>query len=201
MYFSWSDPPVQQAINATLLIQYDLVRVYAQHIVDASIGSLIQKVCCPQTEIQEMDITWSADQVTMLLQLDLGLRTTYFLYKGAHYYQQKDEAAMGSPVVANIYMYVEMFKGLALKTIWHPAFERGMLMLHFVSLMKRMQDLFLHYLNSLRPTIQFIVKLEKDRSLPFLDTLLTRRGWEYGHWSVLYIHKLLYLQCIPLAIL
>ena len=34
---------------------------------------------------------------------------------------------------------------------------------------------FLDYLNSLRPTIQFTIKLEEDGHLPFLDTLLTRR--------------------------
>ena len=44
----------------------------------------------------------SADHITHLLHL--CLRTTYFIYKG-QYYQQKDGAAMGSPVspvVANI---------------------------------------------------------------------------------------------------
>ena len=45
----------------------------------------------------------TAEQVTHLL--DLCLRTTYFMYQG-EYYQQKDEAAMESPVspvVINIY--------------------------------------------------------------------------------------------------
>ena len=34
---------------------------------------------------------------------------------------------------------------------------------------------FLDYLNSLRPTIQFTMEFEKNRSVPFLDTFLTRR--------------------------
>ena len=54
-------------------------------------------------------------QITHLM--DLCLRTTYFLENGA-YHQQKDGAAMGSPVVANI--YVEMFEGLALTTNLAP---------------------------------------------------------------------------------
>ena len=60
----------------------------------------------------------TAEQVTHLL--DLCLRTTYFMYWG-EYYQQKDEAAMGSPVspvVANIYM--EMFQELTLRTTPAP---------------------------------------------------------------------------------
>ena len=115
----------------------------------------------------------SADQVTHLLHI--CLQTTYFLYKG-EYYQQKDGAAMGSPVspvVTNI--NVELFNDLALKTklaprIWEKYVDDTFCVIEEVNTRH-----FLNQLNSLRPSIQFTMELEKEGSLPFLDTLPTRR--------------------------
>ena len=83
---------------------------------------------------------------------------------------------MGSPVsaaVANLYM--EFFVDLALTQspdecrphIWKRYVDDT-----FCILRKGTVEKLLSHLNSLRPTIQFTVKVEKDRSLPFLDVLL-----------------------------
>ena len=84
---------------------------------------------------------------------------------------------MGSPVsavVANLYM--EFFEELALGT----APSRPRLWKRYVDdtccIMKRdAVEALLHHLNEVRPTIKFTMEREKDGSLPFLDTNLTRR--------------------------
>ena len=84
---------------------------------------------------------------------------------------------MGSPisaVVANLYM--ELFKELVLRNA--PAKPR--LWKRYVDdtccIVKRgTVEGLLDYLNSVRPSIRFTVEVEKDRGLPFLDTLLQMR--------------------------
>ena len=90
--------------------------------------------------------------------------------------QQKDGAAMGSPVspvVANIYM--ESFEEMALRTAIAPGIWRRYVDDIFCVIEKEQAQGFLNHLNSLRPTIQFTMELEENGSHPFLDTLLTRR--------------------------
>ena len=76
-----------------------------------------------------------------------------------------------SAVVANLYM--EFFEELALES----APERPRLWKRYVDdtccIVQR--DAVDHHLNDVRPTIKFTMELEKDGSLPFLDTKLTRR--------------------------
>ena len=84
---------------------------------------------------------------------------------------------MGSPVsavVANLYM--EFFEELALGSA--PVKPR--LWKRYVDdtccIVKRgMAEELLDHLNSVRPSIQFTLELEREGSLPFLDTLLRRR--------------------------
>ena len=90
-----------------------------------------------------------------------------------------------SPVVVNIYM--EMFEGLALKTKLAPRIWKRYVDDIFCVIEEMNAGLFLDYLKSLCPTIQFTMELEKDRSLPFLDTLLTHR--EDGSIDVKVYHK------------
>ena len=89
---------------------------------------------------------------------------------------QTDGAAMGSPVspvVANIYM--EMFEELALRTAPHaPRIWKRYVDDTFCVIEREHVDLFLEHVNSLCPTIQFTMKLEKEWTIPFLDILLTR---------------------------
>ena len=76
-----------------------------------------------------------------------------------------------SPVVAN--MYMERFEQLALKSkqasrIWKRYVDDT-----FCVIDKTNAGPFLYHLNSLHPTIQFIMELKKDGRLAFRDTLMT----------------------------
>ena len=116
----------------------------------------------------------SPGRVAELLQL--CLRSTYFSFNG-EFYEQREGAAMGSPVsavVANLYM--EFFEGLALNAA--PA--RPRIWKRYVddtfSVMKKGDvDGLLNHLNSIRPSIKFTMELEEDGSILFLDTRVTRK--------------------------
>ena len=94
-----------------------------------------------------------------------------------HFYEQKEGAAMGSPisaVVANLYM--EFFDELALET----ALTRHRLWKRYVDdtfciLRKGSTEKLLHHFNGVRLTINFTVEQEEDETLPSLDTLFRRR--------------------------
>ena len=70
---------------------------------------------------------------------------------------------------------MKMFEGLPLTTYLTPRNWKRYVDDTFCVLEEVNKETFLDYLNTLRPTIQFTMELEKDGSLPFLDTLLTRR--------------------------
>ena len=113
----------------------------------------------------------SPHRVAELLQL--CLRSTYFSFNG-EFYEQREGAAMGSPVsavVANLYM--EFFEELALRT----APDRPRIWKRYVddtfTLVKK-GELLIH-LNSIRPSIKLTTELEEGGSIPFLDTRVTRK--------------------------
>ena len=108
--------------------------------------------------------------------LEMCLRSTYFSF-GGNFYEQKEGAAMGSPVsavVANLYM--EFFEKLALETApTRPRLWKRYVDDTFCILRKGSTEEVLHHLNGVRPTIKFTVEQEEDGKLPFLNTLLRRR--------------------------
>ena len=71
----------------------------------------------------------------------------------------------GSPVVVNIYM--EMFESLSLTTTLAPRIWKGYVDDMFCVIEEVNTGPFLDHLNSLLPTIQFTMELEKNRSLPW----------------------------------
>ena len=111
-------------------------------------------------------------QITTLL--EFCLTNTYFLFQGK-YYEQVQGAAMGSPIsplIANLFM--EEFEVKALSTCPHPPY----LWLRFIddtfviTKADHSQPL-LQHINSQDPHIQFTVEPTQQRSLPFMDTLVT----------------------------
>jgi hypothetical protein len=106
------------------------------------------------------------------------LTTTYFLYDGA-FYNHTDGVAMGSsltPVIANYYM--EHFKQQAISAVsrrpthWYRYVDDT-----FVVCPHGEEELhnFLIHLNNIHPNIKFMMEVEKNQSLPFLDVLVSRR--------------------------
>ena len=102
-----------------------------------------------------------AERIAELLQL--CLKSTYFSYN-SEFYEQRQGAAMGSPVsavVANLYM--EFFEELALES----APSRPRFWKQYVDdtccIMRRGEvEPLLHHLNDMRPTIKITMELEKD---------------------------------------
>ena len=107
--------------------------------------------------------------------LNFVLRSTYFQYNGS-IYEQKDGAAMGSPVsavIANLYM--EEFEERAIATAtYKPKIWKRYVDDTFTVLGKDYADGFLQHLNSQQPTIRFTMEIEKDNTIPFLDTSVSR---------------------------
>ena len=107
--------------------------------------------------------------------LNFVLRSTYFQYNGS-IYEQKDGAAMGSPVsavTANLYM--EEFEERAIATeTYKPKIWKRYVDDTFTVLGKDYVHGFLQHLNSQQPTIRFTMEIEKDNTIPFLDTSVSR---------------------------
>ncbi|XP_070546056.1 uncharacterized protein [Ptychodera flava] len=92
----------------------------------------------------------------------------------ASFFQQKQGAAMGSPVspiVANL--YIEHFERRALETACNPP---SLWYRYVDDTFTRLGDLdvdeFSQHLNSIDPHIKFTSEQEQDRRLPFLDTCI-----------------------------
>ena len=105
------------------------------------------------------------------------LRSTCFTYRG-EYYEQRDEAAMGSPVsVILADLYMEFFEDIAL----HSAPSILRLWKRYVDdtccIIKRGEvDQLLQHLTSIHPSVKFTVEVEREGKLPFLDNLLRRNS-------------------------
>ena len=107
--------------------------------------------------------------------LDFVLRSTYFHYNGS-IYEQREGAAMGSPVsavIANLYM--ETFEEQAIESapskpkIWKRYVDDT-----FTILDRDRVDSFLKHLNSQQPTIRFTMETENDNKIAFLDASVSR---------------------------
>ena len=108
--------------------------------------------------------------------LTFCVKITYFRM-GSDLYRPKDGLAMGSTlsVFANIFM--EYFKEITLGSIsLKPSMWLRYVDVTFIlwSYREDVQTL-LDQVNSIRPSIQFIMKKELDNKLPFLDVLVIRK--------------------------
>ncbi|CAH2088741.1 unnamed protein product [Euphydryas editha] len=133
-------------------------------------------------KLQENDIP--AEYITLLRHC---LVSNFFLYKG-QYYLQVDGVAMGSPVapvVANLWM--EHFETLAISMtpvginvkVWKRYVDD---VFAIVRGGEEQVLQFLNHLNSMHRKMSFTYEMGKDRSLPFLDVLISvRSDGSFGH--------------------
>jgi len=106
------------------------------------------------------------------------LTTPYFLYDST-FYNQTDGVAMGSslaPVIANYYM--EHFEQQAISTAssrpthWYRYMDDTFMVWPHGE--EELHDFLIH-LNNIHPNIKFMMEVEKNQSLSFLDVLVSRR--------------------------
>ncbi|KAL9965123.1 hypothetical protein ACROYT_G028877 [Oculina patagonica] len=117
--------------------------------------------------------TLTPSQITDLL--NFVLRSTYFQYNGS-IYEQREGAAMGSPVsavVANLYM--ESFEEQAItSSSYKPKIWKRYADDTFTILDRGSVDSFLQHLNNQQPSIRFTMETENDCKIAFLDTTVSR---------------------------
>ena len=89
----------------------------------------------------------------------------------------RESVAMGSPVSAVVNnLHMEFFEELAQESpLIRPRLWKWYVDDTYCIMKKSTVDELLHHLNSVRPTINFTVELERDATLPFLDTILQRK--------------------------
>ena len=155
-----------------LLVSFDVTSLFTNVPVDEAVE--VTRRLLEEDETLGERTALTADSIAELLKL--CLKSTYFRFEGK-FYEQREGAAMGSPVsavIANLYM--EYFEQRALET----APQRPRLWRRYVDdtccIVKRGSvDALLDHLNSVRPPIQFTVEQERDGTLPFLDTCIQRK--------------------------
>ena len=134
-----------------------------------------------QAALQRLENDPSLADRTTLTPAQIGdlltfvLRSTYFQYNGS-IYEQKDGAAMGSPVsavIANLYM--ESFEEQAITTSsYKPTIWKRYVGDTFTILDRGSVDDFLQHLNNQQPSIRFTMETENNNKLAFLDTAVSR---------------------------
>ena len=155
-----------------MLVSFDVSSLFTNVPIDEAVQVIRDRLRRDETLVNRT--TLSPDRVAELL--ETCLKSTYFCY-GGEFYEQREGAAMGSPVsavVANLYM--EFFEELALRS----APTKPRLWKRYVDdtcciVKKGTMEGLLSHLNSVRPSIKFTVEVEKEGSLPFLDALLQRK--------------------------
>ena len=113
----------------------------------------------------------SPDELTELL--TFCLNATYFSFHG-RFFQQTFGTAMGSPVsvsVTNLVMEDVEERALSTFDVDLPFWKRYVDDTCTAVPRNRVQDL-LHHLNGIEESIKFMVEVESNSQLPFLDVLL-----------------------------
>ena len=153
-----------------VMVSFDVESLFTNVTIEGAVKAALCKLENDPGLADRTNLTVTPTQITDLL--NFVLRSTYFQYNGS-IYEQKDGAAMGSPVsavVANLYMEEFEERAIATATYKPKIFVDD----SFTVLGKDYVDGFLQHLNSQQPTIRFTMEIGKDNTIPFLDTSVSR---------------------------
>ena len=153
------------------MVSFDVESLFTNVPIDAAVQAALQRL---ENDLSLADrTTLTPAQIADLL--TFVLRSTYFQYNGS-IYEQKDGAAMGSPVsavIANLYM--ESFEEQAITTSsYKPTIWKRYVDDTFTILDRGNVDVFLQHLNNQQPSIRFTMETENNNKLAFLDTAVSR---------------------------
>ena len=153
------------------MVSFDVESLFTNVPIDAAVQAALQRLENDPSLADRTTLTPAqiADLLTFVL------RPTYFQYNGS-IYEQKDGAAMGSPVstvIANLYM--ESFEEQAITTSsYKPTIWKRCVDDTFTILDRGNVDDFLQHLNNQQPSIRFTMETENNNKLAFLDTAVSR---------------------------
>ena len=134
------------------MVSFDVESLFTNVPIEGAVQAALRKLESDPTLADRTTLTPA--QIADLL--DFVLRSTYFQYNGS-IYEQREGAAMGSPVsavIANLYM--ETFEERAIEsTPSKPKIWKRYVDDTFTILNRDRVDSFLKHLNSQQPTIRF----------------------------------------------
>ena len=166
---------VQQLKGITLqanedIVSYDVSALFTSEPIDPAINSIRRKLELDQG----LHLRTSKSVVQIISLLEFCLTTTYFQFQG-RFFEQLQEAAMGSPIsliVANLYM--EDFENKAINTAeWPPRVWKRYVDDTFVVIEVNKKQGFLDHINSVDPFTHFTTEdARTNGSIPFLDTIV-----------------------------
>ena len=162
-----------QRLGEEILVSFDVVSLFTKVPIELAIH--VAKEQLQEDNTLEHRTALSINNIIQLL--EFCLKATYFSFRGK-YYQQIFGTAMSFPVsvvIADIVM--ENIEQRALNSFSHPPiFWKRCVDDTCVALLPSLVDSFHQHLNSIEPSIQFMVEIENNGCLPFLDILITRNS-------------------------
>ncbi|XP_078357458.1 uncharacterized protein LOC144642366 [Oculina patagonica] len=158
-------------LDNEIMVSFDVESLFTNVPIDGAVQATLRKLKNDPSLADRTTLTPS--QITDLL--NFVLRSTYFQYNGS-IYEQREGAAMGSPVsavVANLYM--ESFEEQAItSSSYKPKIWKRYVDDTFTILDRGSVDSFLQHLNNQQPSIRFTMETENDCKIAFLDTTVSR---------------------------
>ncbi|XP_071491792.1 uncharacterized protein [Diadema antillarum] len=164
--------------NSDLLVSFDVESLFTSVPLKDACATLLKRLDSDRTLPDRTKL--SPTEIHDLL--GMYLNATSFRWRDT-FYQQTEGAAKGSPlslIVANLFM--ENFEETALQTatirpkVWLRYVDDT-----FVVWQHGAEEInnFLQHINSQHPTIKFIMEMENQGAIPFLDTKITRAAQGY----------------------
>ncbi|KAL9953291.1 hypothetical protein ACROYT_G040687 [Oculina patagonica] len=158
-------------LDNEIMVSFDVESLFTNVPIDGAVQAALRKLENDPSLADRTTLTPA--QIADLL--NFVLRSTYFQYNGS-IYEQREGAAMGSPVsavVANLYM--DCFEEQAItSSSCKPKIWKRYVDDIFTILDRGRVYSFLQHLNNKQPSIRFTMETENDCKIAFLDTTVSR---------------------------